>query len=137
MPHPDKIKKLQSILKVLKRQLSKSPAITLAGTFRSHKLPGEYSKILLEMGVITKIDSGRRGPSSYEWNKSFSPDYNTATSVIARYNSIRNSEREKREAGNGIETNKDMLIELKEVLGLMAERLSRIEKAVGIALETR
>lgn len=134
MPHPDKIKKLQSILKALKKQLSESPAISLAATFRSHKLPGEYSKLLLEMGVIIKIDFGRRGPSSYEWNKTYLPDRNTATAVIAKYNSIRNSERLRREAGEGIETNKDILVHLKDVLGLMAARLSRIEEAMGISI---
>lgn len=135
MPHPDKIKKLQSILRKLKNQLAKSGAISLSRTLRSHKLPADYGMILLAMGVLIKMDSGKRGPSSYSWNPKFSPDYDTSEIVISKYNQRRASEKNKRNEGQSFTTNRDLLTDLRQTLINISVRMNRIEKALGVEIE--
>lgn len=127
MPHPDKIDKLESILKAIKNQLAKSPAIALAQTFRDHKLPAEYGPIMLSFGIIHKMDGGKRGPTSYKWNKKFLPDHATANNIILAYNKIRTKQSNLRETDNPYETNKDILMRLHDMLGTVSAKLDRIE----------
>ncbi len=64
----------------------------MAGTLRGAGIPHDYSKILVDTGIIKRISGGERGVGGYKWVGA-KPGAKMALSLKGKYNKLRNSQK--------------------------------------------
>lgn len=85
MPDQKVVRKVRVFLLHVKLALVEDNSHSITKALRRHRLAGEYCKILVDMGVLSKKTAGLRGRAEYTFNEAVI-DNELCSRIIEEYN---------------------------------------------------
>jgi hypothetical protein len=117
-----------NFLAYMHHTLQTKQRVAMTEELKARCLSHDYIIIMIKEGIFERVESGKRGPTYYIWNKEHLPDMQTAFKLVMAYNKLRLDQQRLRETANPRQTNTVHLLEIKEVVMQILNKLENNRK---------